>query len=84
MNIINKPIEMVCIFSVDGKVTPFKFKVQDDFGENQLYTVKPVAVERNRTVHNYHCIIEKEGIEKKCTIYYYVQECKWVLYGIEK
>lgn len=82
MKLINKPIEMVCIFSKDGKVTPFKLRLQDEFGEEQVYMVKPITVDKNKILHNYHCTIEMDGVVKKCTIHYYISECKWVLYCI--
>ncbi|KPU44139.1 hypothetical protein OXPF_23060 [Oxobacter pfennigii] len=82
MKLLNKPVEIICIFSKEGSITPFKMRMEDDNKNTLVYAIKPISVDKTKTLLNFHCTADMNGSEKKCNLHYYVAEMKWILYSM--
>lgn len=86
MKVINKPIEMVALFTKEGTPKPMQFWVQGK--DDSICTVKIDNIIGREKCKGKNTVIIKcqsiiNGIQRTLDIEYWLESCKWVLNSIE-
>lgn len=80
---INKPIAVLAHFLPDGKVRPIRFKIEGEDGE-QVINIEGFMIKANNNIRTeFTCNITLNGIRRRCEIWYFKQEVRWILYDLK-
>lgn len=87
MNVINKNIEMISVFTPEGEPKPIRFRVSNEMEELQVYKIekiisKGMQVINKQSIWIFNCLIIMNGLQRLCEIRYILAETKWILYKI--
>lgn len=84
---MNLQIEVISVFSPDGKITPLRFRMEDE--EHCLQTVSISQVVCEKPIRyagvdaiEYLCKAFKEGKEKLFALRYTVRTHRWTLFRV--
>lgn len=85
MKILNKPIEMICIISRDGKIYPRKFKFMGlDEKEHIIEIQRIQKIEEYRVkglkTRVFTCEVEYNKILRICVLHYAIENTIWGLF----
>jgi hypothetical protein len=78
---VNKPIEVIAIFDEKGTMTPLKFRILGEDG-NQVFKVKIKTVDKDKIKIVYRCVTLVNGIQREVELHYMIQEHKWILFNM--
>lgn len=87
MDCLNLQIEMISVFSADGKITPLRFRMEDE--EHCLQTVPIRQIVCAREIQyagvdavQFLCKSELDGKEKLFELRYTVRSHRWTLFRV--
>lgn len=84
MKVLNKPIDIIACHDAQGKITPIKFKIQED-GEvrtikiNRVIDIVPEKF-LGKLVLRFICVSVIDNIEKRYELQFHPDTCNWILY----
>jgi hypothetical protein len=81
MNLVNTAIDMVALFGKDGKVTPQRFRISGEDGE-QVYKLYIKTIDCDKEKRIFHCMTEINGAQREVEIWYQLAKTKWILANI--
>lgn len=89
---MRKAADVICMITKEGKTIPLKFRVTDEDGEVQTYSVKsyrmishtkeiilPNEVTIDRIIWNYECKINVWGKERIVSLCHHTHENVWYI-----
>lgn len=84
MKVLNKSIDVLCLFDVTGVPEPIRFRVTDNDGEPQVAKLRVIKREFEKLAGNkmyvYTCQSVIDNEMKILTIKYELDSCKWFIY----
>lgn len=84
MKVLNKRIDVLCLFDATGVPEPIRFRVTADDGEPQVAKLRVIKREFEKLAGNkmyvYTCQSVIENEMKILTIKYELDSCKWFIY----
>lgn len=86
MKVLNKSIDVLCLFDATGVPEPIRFRITDESGENQVVKLRIIKREFEKLAGNkmyvYTCQSVINNEMKILTIKYELDTCKWFIYKI--
>jgi hypothetical protein len=85
MQLINRPIEVITHTDMEGKMTPAKFRVEDEDGALHVFRIERVITqEKQRQTGGvmsikYVCQVLMNGQMKTCELRYWIDKTIWKL-----
>lgn len=79
---VDIPVQMISCTDTDGKITPLRFRFQDNNGELVTVTVKDVISDeqaKSRVGANFTCSAIVGGVEEKFKLWYNYFAHEWRL-----
>ncbi len=85
MKVVAKPVDMLALFDVAGRIHPIRFRLEED--ENIVIKVDEVfsrSFEKKAgiPVYIFDCISNIQGESKAYQLKYEIEESKWMLFKI--
>lgn len=87
MKVVAKPIQMVAWFNEKGTLTPVRFKLCNENGENSVIKINKILFTgKEKLAGNemvvYRCQSIFNGVETLYELKYELSTCKWILFKI--
>lgn len=87
MKVIVRPIEMICLFKLDGEPRPLRFRYKDDDESYKVIKIDKIFNKKLEKIAGYETIIFRcqsliNGIQKVFEIRFELKTNKWILYKI--
>ncbi|BCZ47233.1 hypothetical protein psyc5s11_33000 [Clostridium gelidum] len=86
MKVVAKKIEMIAYFKKDGKITPIKFRIEEEDKCQVIKIGKIISTDLEKLCGNkmwvFTCSAVVDGVEKIFELKYDFEGCRWVLFKI--
>lgn len=85
MKVLNKNVEMLCMFDMEGAPDPIRFRLTNEEGQKQVIKIEKILTrELEKLAGNkmlvYTCQSVINGEMRLFTIKYELDTCKWFIY----
>lgn len=86
MKVVSKKIEMIAYFKKDGKISPIKFRIEEDDKCQVIKIGKIISTDLEKLCGNrmwvFTCSAVIGDVEKIFELKYDLERCSWILYKI--
>ncbi len=87
MKILMKTVDMICLSSSDGRITPLKFRFSEDGQEPRVVRIDRIISTKEEKLAGNRMIVFTvqsimEGVERVFEMKYEIQTFKWYLYKL--
>lgn len=87
MKILMKTVDMICLSSSNGEITPLKFRFNEDGQEARIIKIDRILDKKEEKLAGNRMLIFKvqsvlDGIERIFEMKYEIQSFKWYLYKL--
>ena len=86
MKVVSKKIEMIAYFKKDGKISPIKFRIEEEDKCQVIKIGKIISTDLEKLCGNkmlvFTCSAVIDGVEKVFELKYDLEGCRWMLYKI--
>lgn len=82
-----KSVDMICLSSSDGDITPLKFRIKEGGGEPRIVKIDRIISRKEEKIAGNRMLIftvqsDMDGIERVFEMKYEIQSFKWYLYKL--
>lgn len=85
MKVVAKPIDMLALFDVAGRIHPIRFRLEEDHQivvkVDQVFS-RSLEKKAGIPVHVFDCISDIDGQRKAYQLKYEIEENRWILFKI--
>lgn len=87
MKVLAKSVDMIAWFKDSGKISPIKFRIEEDDGTLKIIKINKIIKVANEKIAGnpmqiYTCSSNINGVEKIFELKYEIERCKWYLFKI--
>ena len=84
MKMLMKNVDMICISSKDGVISPLRFRMSDNRGDTVVVKIDRILIRDEQKIAGNRMLVYKvqsliDGIEKVYEMKYEVASCKWYI-----
>lgn len=87
MKVLMKSVDMICLSSSEGDITPLKFRFQESGGESRIVKIDRIISRKEEKIAGNRMLVFTvqslmDGIERVFEMKYEIQSFKWYLYKL--
>lgn len=84
MKMLMKNVDMICVSSKDGKISPLRFRMTDSRGDNVVVKIDRILIRDEQKIAGNRMLVYKVqsligDIEKVYEMKYEITTCKWYI-----
>jgi hypothetical protein len=87
MKVLMKSVDMICLSSSEGDITPLKFRIREGGNEPRIVKIDRIISKKEEKIAGNRMLVftvqsEMDGLERVYEMKYEIQSFKWYLYKL--